>query len=353
MGDLLMKKILYVSWTSRTLRPYYDPSVRYRCFNFSGELNKRGFVSHVVSQPVFEENISLQANYDIYVFHRPYLTDGLARFLVSKKKQVICIADFDDMIFDVRFAELMPSVKVKGENPARTRSYLSKNYDASSLIDNFTLSTSPLKEHAERMFPRANAVIHHNAIDPGFLGISKIARKSSPLASRFYAFGYFSGTATHDHDLAMIAPILFKYLKESKQKMLLVGPVKLPSILDSVANQIDFHPLVAFHELPFLMAKCKTLLAPLEDTVFTRSKSGLKFFEAVLAGCNVIASPIPDVDRFSSPLLRKCIGLEAWEAAITAGFEVTEIERNEAIQEIEEKVSVANVIKPWIKEFIG
>ena len=178
------KNILFVSWTSRNDRPYFDPSVRYRCFNFANELIKRGHSATVISQVRFQEIYRELPKYDAYVFHRPYLTQELSEFLQEHNEQDLVIADFDDLIFDVRYAELTPMVRVRGGDSKAVRSYLSKTYDAASLFNKFTLSTTPLKEHTTELFPHAESIVLSNSIDPGFLGLSRVARRTSPLANR-------------------------------------------------------------------------------------------------------------------------------------------------------------------------
>ncbi|KIC55741.1 hypothetical protein RM53_15125 [Brevundimonas nasdae] len=117
----------------------------------------------------------------------------------------------------------------------------------------------------------------------------------------------------------MIAPALADALQSNKHaRLMLAGPVKVPNALQEFANQIAIRPLVSFHALPKLMSEVQTVLAPLEDTVFTRSKSGLKFFEAAVVGARVAASPIPDIDRFQSVLLAKCRSLDDWRDAMEA-----------------------------------
>jgi hypothetical protein len=350
----VFKKILYVSWTSRNERPYEDPSVRYRCFNFAGELVKRGHTAQVISQLAFERNYENLGNYDAYIFHRPYLTESFVEILLElKAKGKLVNADFDDFIFDVKYAELTPMVRVRGADVNGVKAYISRTFEAANLINSFILSTVPLKNHVEEMFPGSTAKVLSNAVDRGFIGVSRIARNLNPYNLRDFEFGYFSGTATHDKDFELIAPAVRERIKFSGGKILILGPLKIPDIFEDIANNVVAHPIVPFHELPNYMAKCKTVLAPLEDTIFTRSKSGLKFFEAALAGCRVIATPIPDIARFESSLLTCCNSLDDWHLAINSpesiGFEKYESE----IRRIEEEVSISSQVNKFMHYCFG
>jgi hypothetical protein len=352
LNKMDVKRILFISWTSRNDRPYFDPSVRYRCFNFANEFIRRGHSASVISQVNFQKNYRSLPDYDAYIFHRPYLTQELVEFLLECADKKLVIADFDDFIFDVRHADMTPMVRVRGGDSKAARSYLAKTHDAASLIKNFTLSTVPLKAHVEEIFPGSQSIVTHNSIDPGFIGLSRIARRNHPLSHRPYILGYFSGTATHDKDFAMIASAVAKLLTETGGKILIVGPLQVPPELQLLGEQVVIQSLVSFHELASTMALCATVLAPLEDTVFTRSKSGLKFFEAVLAGCDVIATPIPDIDRFETPLLHKCRTLEDWDNALRAAKIEDPETRELEIQKIEELVAAAPQVDKWLETFM-
>lgn len=349
----MFKRFLFVSFTSRHDRPYFDPSVRYRCFNFANELIRRGHSATVMSQQNFEKTYKTLPDYDAYIFHRPHLTPALSDFLINAEEERLIVADFDDFIFDVRYADMTPMVRVRGEKSATAKLYISKNHDAASLIKNFTLSTSPLKDHVANIFPESKAVVLSNSIDPGFIGLSRIARQNNPIATRPYALGYFSGTATHDKDFAIIAPLISERLKKSGERILLVGPLKIPESLEAFGDQVVTHPLVSFHELAQTMAQCATVLAPLENTMFTKSKSGLKFFEAALAGCDVIATPIPDIDRFDSPLLHKCTTLDDWADALNKDLLKDSLVRETEVRRIENLVAAGPQIDYWLETFMS
>jgi hypothetical protein len=67
-----------------------------------------------------------------------------------------------------------------------------------------------------------------------------------------------------------------------------------------------------------------------------------------LVGCDVVATPIPDIDRFQSPLLIKCRGIEDWEAAL--GKERTlqprDVERH--LEELEAAVRIEAALPGWL-----
>jgi hypothetical protein len=123
--------------------------------------------------------------------------------------------------------------------------------------------------------------------------------------------GYFSGTATHDDDLASIAVPLARALAHHPTlELLLVGPVALPAALAPHETRIVRRPLVPWTELPQLVASCTASLVPLEwQHPFVAAKGSVKYLEAASASVPVIASP---TDAFRDALRH---GVTGWLAA--------------------------------------
>lgn len=344
--------ILFISNTSRHIRPYYDPSTRYRCFNFAQSLSAEGHATSCVSQAVFQRQTAQFSSYDLFVFHRPALTPELAEFLITTPSERL-IADFDDLNFSVGHAAETPAVRTRYENVSTVSKNLAKIAGAASLFKKFSSSTSPLSRHLSELFKAEQSAVIHNGIDPTFSGISQLIRGLNPVKTRPYDLAYFPGTASHNPDLKMIEEPLRQALAAKKSlKILVAGPVKIPDSLANYSAQIHKADYVAFHELPRLMAQSKFVLAPLENTEFNQCKSGLKFFEAALAGCTVIATPIPDIDRFESILLRKCSNQTEWLTALTTPILHSNDEIEHAASLVDFEVSSARQSSIWLKEFV-
>lgn len=349
-----MKKpsILFVSNTSRHKRPYYDPSTRYRCFNFAQSLSALGHPTSCTTQAIFQSQPAVFANYDYYVFHRPALTAELAEFIMAMPTERV-IADFDDLNFSVLHAIETPAVRTRSENVSTVSKSLAKIAGAASLFTRFSSSTTPLAEHLSTLFSAKKSAVIHNGVDPTFAGISEMVRERNPVSKRPYTFAYFPGTASHNPDLQMIEEPLREALASSSSiKLMIAGPVKIPNSLSRYSDQIHKADYVAFHELPRLMAQSKFVLGPLEDTEFNQCKSGLKFFEAALSGCTVIGTPIPDIDRFESILLRKCRSTDDWKEALLAPISHSEHELEDAARSVDLEVSAEKQVAKWVKEFI-
>lgn len=309
-------KILFVSGTRRHARPYFDPATRYRCFHLATELNRAGIKAICASQEEFERHMGASANFDAYIFHRPSMANKLGKFVCEYKTKRLLIADYDDLLFDPAVARQISTVKKDHFSLSGALRQSCHIAAAASIFDNFSLSTQPLKEHVERLFQPRKAVVIHNGLPASFLGLCAAARKKYPWKGRRYLFGYMSGTATHDRDFLFIKKLILGKLQKSGQKLLLAGPLDKNDREIDACGFIERHGLVSFSTLPELMAQCKYLLAPLEDNIFNLCKSGIKFMEGAACGCVVIATPIPDMDRFESPLLVKCRAMADWQKAI-------------------------------------
>lgn len=346
---LRTRSILFVSNTSQTKRPFKDPSTRYRCYTPAAALSRRGFRTAVTSQVDFEEHTKKYEDFEIVVFHRPVMNERIGEYLCVMNKSERIVADYDDYIINVGDAWLTPAYRFRGESITNTARYLARNAAAARYFSRFTVSTSPLAREVQALFGPKQAEVISNALDPGFQGTAQLIRERMRDRRREYRFGYFAGTATHDKDLADIAPALARALEiDSKARMLVLGPAKIPEELLKLGTRVEHRQaVVPFHRLPAVMAQVETVVAPLERNLFTECKSGLKFFEAAAVGCTVVATPIPDIDRFESTLLRKCVSFEQWVEALTTPFSLTPAEREAEVRRVVGLVDVDNVIRTW------
>ena len=107
--------------------------------------------------------------------------------------------------------------------------------------------------------------------------------------------GFFSGTDTHDDDLAMIAEPLAAALETNADlRLVLGGPLRVPATLERHAAQIERVPLLGWSDLPAELARLDLHLSPLRsDSAFNAAKSDVKFLEAALLGVPTLGSPSP------------------------------------------------------------
>lgn len=311
-------KVLFVSGTRRTGRPYVDPATRLRSFNLANELTRRGHRALMVSQKIFEENFGRFQSYDVFCFHRPSFSETLARNILKLKKNHLLIADYDDLLFDTESALLTSGARQNLFESSNVYTAISAIAAAAILFDNFTLATYPLKERLDQIRKSVRSIVIHNAYPAFMRGIYKSYRLSHPWEKRKFIFGYFPGTMTHTKDYALIADKILRRLESVDSNIVWQGPLQEVEKCMIAHKNIVRLPIVPHIKLTATMAQCKYVLAPLEFTQFNNCKSALKFLEGALCGCITIATPIADMDRFESPLLQKCMSPENWDECIAA-----------------------------------
>ena len=310
--------VVFVSNTGRVERPYYDPSVRYRAFNPAEYLRRQGLRVTLMAQATFERYSDDLAGSGAIVFHRPNATEAMLRYVTRNARRQPLIADYDDLIFDVSAAPETPAVLDRGEPLAQVARSLASNAEIGSMFDMKSVSTVPLAKAVTKVMGGKTTLLR-NALDPAYLDAARMLLGLRDAREPEYDLAYFSGTASHNTDLATISAVIADYLDErSDARLLLVGPVAIPQDLKGKSDRIDRLPIRPFHVLPELLIRCRLALGPLVRNRFTECKSGLKFFESAVLGTPVAATPIPDIDRFDNPLLLKCRTPDDWASAFRA-----------------------------------
>jgi glycosyltransferase involved in cell wall biosynthesis len=148
------------------------------------------------------------------------------------------------------------------------------------------------------------------------LALGAAARAAALPPGGRVRLGYFSGTATHDADLATVAPAVADVLaRRPAVELLIVGPVTLPAALAPLASRVVRRAVVPWPDLPAVVASCTASLVPLEwQDPFVAAKGAVKWLEAASAGVPVIASP---TDAFRDAVRD---GVTGWLAPDGAAF---------------------------------
>lgn len=343
--------MLFVSHTQRTARPYSDPSARYRSFALADHFRRKGHRTAFLSQQVFEREIDSLASVPLIQFHRPAATEALLRFVCKPRLNQKIIADYDDLIFDVAATREMPVVKDQNWDVTQIGRTLAANAEIGEMFQYRSASTGPLAEAATRLLGRATVTVH-NALDPLYLGVAQILSRKAATRPKPFSLGYFSGSNCHNADLHMVLRPLVQFLAEDEERtLLLLGQLTLPRELERFGKRVVLREAVSFNLMPAEIVKCRMVIGPQVDTFFARCKSGQKFFEAAVLGVPVAATPIPDIDRFDSPLLHKCRTPEDWAAAFRAPAP-SGTALAEAIADVVEIVTLEREAAVWAEAFL-
>lgn len=311
------KSFCFISETARRERPILDPSVRYRCFHPAEALMKAGFQCAIYSASQFYKLPSY--DFDVYIFHRPNVAHANFRKTFERLSQLgrVLVADYDDLIFgDEKTALISSAVKNNTLTPEVAISAFQFNLEAMRLFGKVTTSTAALGAIAGSFNPGAEIITRPNHISDSIVKLHSDIGTATRSRSK-NQIGYFAGTKSHDRDFPVVEEVLHRVLSENPDfNLLVVGPVTLPAGIASLPN-ITVTDAVGYWRLPHLMAHCHTSIAPLESSAFNDCKSRVKFLEAALSGCRLIASPIPDMRIIGSDHMVLADSKDDWYNALS------------------------------------
>lgn len=310
------KSICFVSETGQS-RPLLDPSVRYRCYHPAEKLMEEGHRCTVIAASKFFETPSL--GHDAYIFHRPNMARQNFTLIIDalRRQGATLIADYDDLIFGPPEIALVSSAVKNGTlTEERALAAFASNLAGLQEFDKVTTSTAPLGDRVRQFNSKANVEIVPNFLPksirrPHFeFGTSFIKRPKTSI-------GYFAGTRSHDKDFPIVEAVLHRVLTENPDfNLLIVGPVKVPRGIAALPN-VTTAPVANFLRLPALMSMCATVIAPLENSAFNDCKSRVKFLEAAIGGCRLVATPIQDMIAIGHNHLTLAADQNDWYEALS------------------------------------
>jgi glycosyltransferase involved in cell wall biosynthesis len=280
---------------------------RYRCYNTAMALND--LVPGVSASWFFEEDgeqlLDVVKDVDVLVVCRVPYSDQVAQLVaVARRHGTRVVFDVDDYVFDLAIVPEVVKVldQYEGEpQPAEAMwnwwfAYFARVRRTMELADEVVVTNDFL---AARTREVVDLPVH---VVPNFMGTDQIAFSRRLVAARDAAgdpddgtihLGYFSGTPTHNRDLAIAASSVARLMtRDPSVRLRLVGFLDLTeSPLGRVADRIDQVPLTDYLNLQRLIAEVDLSLAPLQDNRFTNCKSELKYFDAAAVAVPSMASP--------------------------------------------------------------
>lgn len=278
-------RVLYI--TSRHDAPY-----RYRCVIPCLHLRAEGIGADIlhIRDPRLPACL---VHYSVIVLFRlpwsPRVGDVVTAAHAAGARVVF---DIDDLVFDPDAVRQLPFLATA---PAIVRA----QYEASSkrlfetfnACDAFLGATQALARHAKAL--KKPAHVYPNLLHPQLVEAGRRIRGLRERLQRFPIISYFSGSATHDHDWAMVLPAIRRVMAaRSDARLLLCGFLDVGSSLDDVANRVIRVPFVDWRVQPWLIGLSRVTIAPLARIdAFAHAKSSLKFFEAGAVGVPAVVSP--------------------------------------------------------------
>lgn len=285
-----------------------DASWRYRGDNLARALAQAGH--EVVCAPLAA---CPARRFDLVVLVRPLDGWGLRRRLAAwRRAGTRVLADVDDLVFEPALAPESPGVRHGRVSEAAVRERFERHRRALRQVDALSVSTAALARAWQDQAPAGQPLMRlPNAVHLGWQDLP-----DTPWPARHPAIAYFSGTRSHDHDLALAAPGLAEALRAAPHwRLRLVGPVAPPPGIP--ADQLECLP-----RQPFLngyvdaVRASQLALMPLAPGRFNACKSALKVLEAHWWNVPVLASPLEDAERLQGPGLSTVASQEGWADAL-------------------------------------
>ncbi|HYN77505.1 MAG TPA: glycosyltransferase family 1 protein [Lamprocystis sp. (in: g-proteobacteria)] len=236
---------------------------------------------------------------DIIVICRCKYSVGFALMVMRARAQgKRVLFDIDDLVVDDRYVHLILNTL---DQPTRESdldfwfSQLGRHGAMMRVCDRVIVTNAFLAERVTAFCGLPTAVV------PNFMNRAQLDHSASILADKCAShfardgrihLGYFSGTATHRRDFAIIADAVSGLLEDDPRAVLrIVGYLEPDDLVRRFGDRIEVFPFQNVLNLQRLIGEVEINLVPLQDNLFTHCKSELKVFEAAAVGTISIASP--------------------------------------------------------------
>jgi glycosyltransferase involved in cell wall biosynthesis len=259
--------------------------------------------------------------HDVLVLYRvpdgAWIRHVLARAAALERPTVFAV---DDLIVVPELTDV-PLLRDRSEDERRLwHDGVARYRRTLEACDAFLATTEPIAAVGRALGMPTH--LHRCGVSRAELALGAAAARARETAgARPVRLGYFSGTATHDADLATIAePLAAVLARNAAVELLVVGSVALPAALAPFAARVVREPIVPWTVLPASIATCTASLVPLAwQHPFVAAKGAVKYLEAATVGVPVIASP---TDAFRDAIRDGVSGwlaadAQAWEQALT------------------------------------
>jgi O-antigen biosynthesis protein len=291
----------------------HSSTFRYRAANMAAVLNEAVGVGEVQTCAAcfFTDDLQyskhIVENADLLVISRARYDADLAALVQAfhlQGKRVLF--DIDDLVFDTQVIDLI--INTSGQVASDEilnywYSVVGRMAQTLRLCDG-VITTNGFLANKIKQFINLPINIVPNFANKAQLAISESLyerklRGGSEVKTRI-KLGYFSGSASHNGDLALISNALERVMAaDARIDLVLVGHVDLEQafgvrfggyLKGHLADRLTIHPFVDYLALQKLIADVDFNLVPLQVNDFTHCKSELKYVDAAMVGTCTIAS---------------------------------------------------------------
>ena len=231
--------------------------------------------------------------YRIIIFFRCPWTKKIGEAIsFAKKLNKKVLFDIDDLIINTKYTDDISKLNMFSKiKKQKYDNYVKKIKKTLKHCDGAITTTQTLARELKHYVPKV--FINHNVASEKMWSLSKeaISIKNLTVKDQHVVIGYFSGSFTHNPDIEMIKPVLYKILKEYKQvQILLFGLISFDNLYNDFPSQIIFKRFIDWKELPKIISNIDINIAPIQNLRFNWAKSENKWVEAALVKVPTIAS---------------------------------------------------------------
>ncbi len=231
---------------------------------------------------------------DLVIVHRAAHHQALEDLIIKAHELRKVVAfDIDDLIFDERDLKYVKATRNwPPDEVAAFRDGFRRYRKTLELCDVAITSTEYLARRIEQDFGISSLLLRYNLCRE-LIRISQRARSEARKPEEPFRLGYFAGSPVHDWNFKVASEAISRTLKENPSAQLLIGGyLNLAHEFERLDSQILRSPFVPWKELPYIMAQCDVILAPLEWNPHNRSKAETKYIESGILGIPLVASPL-------------------------------------------------------------
>lgn len=289
---------------------------RYRVTHQRQQLEANGLTtSEIFYTNVVANDVVVNASCFV-IFRCPYTPEIYKLITLAHALHKKVYFDIDDLVIDTVYTDLIPYVQ--GLSPAEKKVYddgVIRMGKTLKLCDGAITTTKALADELSKYVPEvfinrntASEEMYRDSCaalvlkeknfseDVTFTYMAGKKKKSVTIKKRTegeFRIGYFSGSITHNADVALILPSIISFMKAHENVYLyLVGELTLPEEILPFKDRVVTFPFLDWHKLPILISMVDVNLAPLEDTIFNNAKSENKWVEAALVNTVTVASNV-------------------------------------------------------------
>jgi glycosyltransferase involved in cell wall biosynthesis len=228
------------------------------------------------------------------------LTARIVRYARSAGARILY--DTDDLTFDPELGSPAEAGRIRA---------------AMLATDRAILSTEFLRERAARFHP--DCVVMRNGLSRDFLQAADAHLADAPTPSDRVRLGYFSGSAHHDPDFAIVEPALLRLMRDRPNVELVVGgKIRVSPAFAELGHRFRYEPFRPYSEYPAMLQGIDLNLVPLDTrSDFANARSELKYIEAGAFAVPTVASPSPAYRQAIDPGRTGVLCTDdAWHAAL-------------------------------------